>query len=236
MNQNLSSLMAQLPGYWGCKDLNSVFVCANLAYANLVGFDTVEQLIGKADYDVPCQTANCAKDFQQQDQYVVQTGRSLKVLDIHPYPDGSWHAHIFTKKPWLDEHGKIQGSIFYGQDLTETAILEVGHWVCRATGLDDICQLANSTHLQHAQEKLTQREQEALFLLLYGKKPTYIASAMNISIKTLESYVARLRAKFGAHSKAHLIDLALERGYGSVIPQSLLKKQLSVILHNEPNH
>ncbi|ENO8414837.1 helix-turn-helix transcriptional regulator [Vibrio mimicus] len=222
------SLFKQLPGYWGCKDLNSVFVYANQAYGQLIGVASEEDCIGRTDFEMPSPTAACAADFQQQDRYVIETGQSLKVLDIHPYPDGHWHAHIFTKTPWRDTHGNIQGTIFFGQDLTDTAILEVGHWVCRATGLSTSTTFKTIT--DGADLKLTARESEVLFLLLYGKKPQHIARVMGISIKTVEGYEAKLRSKFGALSKDQLIDLALDRGFGSVIPKTLLKKQLSVVL------
>ncbi|MGF1752641.1 helix-turn-helix transcriptional regulator [Vibrio makurazakiensis] len=236
MKESLSpaerSLFQQLPGCWGCKDLNSVFVYANQAYADLIGVDSGKHCIGLSDFQMPSQTTQCAQDFQEQDQYVISTGKALKVLDIHPYPDGHWHAHIFTKTPWFDDQGNVQGTIFYGQELTDTAILEVAHWVCRATGLS-----SNSSIKASQQSKLmaplSTRESEILFLLLYGKKPQYIASSMQISIKTVEGHVARLRNKFQATSKHQLIEFALDSGYGSVIPKTLLKKQVSVVLHSD---
>ncbi len=92
---------------------------------------------------------------------MIESGHSVKVLDIHPYPDGHWHAHIFTKTPWRDSQGKIPGTGFFGQDLTFTAILEVGHWVCRASGL------STSTTFKSVADrdtlKLTARESEVLF-------------------------------------------------------------------------
>lgn len=234
MNAQQVSLFNQLPGYWGCKDLDSVFVYANDAYAKLIGFDNASQCIGLSDSQMPSATSRCASDFVKQDRYVIENNTQLKILDIHPYPDGSWRVHIFTKTPWLDDNGVIQGTIFYGQELSNTAILEVSHWICRATGLASNETLAGDTPpASTLSGPLTSRESEALFLLLYGKKPSYIAKIMNISIKTLESYVVRLRHKFGAHSKAHLIDLALEQGYGSYIPETLLKTQISVALNAE---
>lgn len=233
-NIPLESLYAQLPGYWGCKSLDSQFVYVNPAYARLMGFINTDECIGLYDFDMPGSTAKFAQEFRQQDRYVIENNCTIKVLDIHPYPDGNWHTHIFTKTPWLNEDGTIKGTIFYGQDLTDTAILEVGHWVCRATGLNRDSKAAlPQNSIQLPVEKLTSRESEVLFLLLYGKKPTYIAAAMNISIKTFESYVMRLRHKFKAHSKAQLIDIALDTGYGSRIPETLLKTQISVVLNNE---
>jgi hypothetical protein len=45
--------------------------------------------------------------------------------------------------------------------------------------------------------------------------------------------VARLKQKFDANSKSQLIEFALDSGLGSVIPESLLNRQISVVLHSE---
>ncbi|MGR5475973.1 PAS domain-containing protein [Vibrio chagasii] len=229
------SLFEQLPGCWGCKDTDSVFVYANLAYNQLIGLKPGESCTGLTDFDMPSQTIECAQDFRAQDKHVMETRSTLKILDIHPYPDGRWHAHIFTKTPWLDDNDNVQGTIFYGQELTDTAILEVGHWVCQATcAKDNQASIAGSTpRVSKLQKKLTSRESEVLFLLLFGKKPQYIALTLNISIKTVEGHVARLKQKFDARSKSQLIEYALDSGLGSVIPETLLKKQISVVLHSD---
>ncbi|MDN3616235.1 PAS domain-containing protein [Vibrio gallaecicus] len=229
------SLFEQLPGCWGCKDTQSVFVYTNSAYLDLIGLGDSDSCEGLTDFDMPSQTVECAQEFRDQDKYVMETQKTLKVLDIHPYPDGRWHAHIFTKTPWFNEDGKVHGTIFYGQELTDTAILEVGHWVCRATSTDvGEGSLSGSKPRQSKLSKsLSTRESEVLFLLLYGKKPQYIANTLNISIKTVEGHVARLKTKFNATSKNQLTDYALDSGLGSVIPETLLKKQISVVLHSD---
>ncbi|WP_086050474.1 PAS domain-containing protein [Vibrio syngnathi] len=229
------SLFEQLPGCWGCKDTGSVFVYANLAYNQLIGLKPNETCTGLTDFEMPSQTTECAQDFRAQDKHVMDTRSTLKILDIHPYPDGRWHAHIFTKTPWLDGNGEVQGTIFYGQELTDTAILEVGHWVCQATCEKDnqVSITGSKPRVSKLQKRLTSRESEVLFLLLFGKKPQYIASTLNISIKTVEGHVARLKQKFDARSKSQLIGYALDSGLGSMIPETLLKKQISVVLHSD---
>ncbi|MGP8306303.1 helix-turn-helix transcriptional regulator [Vibrio sp. YIC-376] len=228
------SLLRQLPGCWGCKDKDSVFRYVNQEYAELIGYATPEDCVGKTDFEMPSPTIECAQEFQRQDKYVLETGQSLKILDIHPYPDGRWRAHIFTKTPWKDEQGKILGTIFYGRELTDTAVIEVGYWVCRAVDTAPNQQsIFRFSNLNPKPEKLTIREQETLFLLLYGKKPQYISQVMGISTKTVEGHVARLRNKFRANSKNELIDKAMEAGYGSIVPKTLLKHQLSVVLNGD---
>ncbi|HCG8162463.1 PAS domain-containing protein [Vibrio parahaemolyticus] len=228
------SLLRQLPGCWGCKDKDSVFRYVNQEYAELLGHASPEECIGKTDFEMSSPTTECAQEFQRQDKHVIETGESLKILDIHPYPDGRWRAHIFTKTPWRDEQGNTLGTIFYGRELTDTAVIEVGYWVCRAIGTDINHQsIFRFSNLNPKPEKLTCREQETLFLLLYGKKPQFISQVMGISTKTVEGHVARLRNKFEANSKNELIDKAMEAGYGSVVPKTLLKHQLSVVLNGE---
>lgn len=220
----------QLPGCWGCKDKDSVFVYANAEYGKIIGVNHHLDCIGRTDFDMPSPTVECAESFQQQDNLVISTGNRMRVLDIHPYSDGSWRAHLFTKTPWINEQNETIGTIFSGLELKDTAILEVGHWICRAAGLNKNEQASFNLDINNQPIKLNTRESEVLFLLLYGKKPQYIAKVLGVSVKTVENYVLRLREKFNANSKSELLDLALDLGFGSHIPESMLKRQLSVIL------
>lgn len=226
----LLHIFNQLPGCWGCKDKDSVFVYANAEYGKIIGVDHHLDCIGRTDFDMPSPTVECADSFREQDNLVLSTGNRMRVLDIHPYSDGSWRAHLFTKTPWKDEQDDTVGTIFSGVELKDTAILEVGHWICRAAGLNNKEQASFNLDLHNQPIALNTRESEVLFLLLYGKKPQYIAKVLNVSVKTVENYVLRLREKFNANSKGELLDLALDLGFGSHIPESMLKRQLSVIL------
>ncbi|KLV09647.1 LuxR family transcriptional regulator [Photobacterium aquae] len=230
VDQSLLQIFNQLPGCWGCKDINSVFVYANAEYGQIIGVDHHQDCIGRTDFDMPSPTVECAESFREQDQQVILSGKRLRILDIHPYSDGSWRAHLFTKTPWKNTEDEIVGTIFSGVELKDTAILEVGHWICRAAGISPKQQLSFDLEPNNPPVNLNTRESEVLFLLLYGKKPQYIGKVLGVSVKTVESYVARLREKFNANSKNELIDLALDLGFGSHIPESMLKHQLSIIL------
>ncbi|MGF1688215.1 helix-turn-helix transcriptional regulator [Photobacterium japonica] len=230
VDPSLLHIFNQLPGCWGCKDKDSVFVYANAEYGDMIGVDHHLDCIGRTDFDMPSPTIECAEQFQTQDRLVMATGQRTRILDIHPYSDGNWRAHLFTKTPWRDEENTIVGTIFSGIELKDTAILEVGHWICRAAGLAPKEQASFNLLHTHPAIQLNTRESEVLFLLLYGKKPQYIGKVLSVSVKTVENYVVRLREKFNANSKSELIDIALDLGFGSHIPESMLKRQLSIIL------
>lgn len=230
VDPSLLHIFNQLPGCWGCKDKDSIFVYANVEYGKIIGVDHHLDCIGRTDFEMPSPTAECADIFQEQDNLVISSGKKLRVLDMHPYPDGNWRAHLFTKTPWKNESNVTIGTIFSGIELKDTAVLEVGHWICRSAGIDPTRQASFHLDLHHSAINLNTRESEVLFLLLYGKKPQYIAKVLSVSVKTIENYVIRLRDKFNARSKNELIEMALDLGFGSHIPESMLRRQLSVIL------
>jgi DNA-binding NarL/FixJ family response regulator len=53
--------------------------------------------------------------------------------------------------------------------------------------------------------KVTKREQDCIDLLLTGATACEIAQKLNLSTRTIETYVAILKSKFNARNKADLI-------------------------------
>ncbi|WP_028021651.1 helix-turn-helix transcriptional regulator [Enterovibrio calviensis] len=224
----LASVFEQMPGCWGCKDTHSCFVYVNNEFSTLVGASSPDALIGKKGTEFSDSLSVFADVFQRQDTQVMETERCMRILNVHPYPDGQWRAHIFTKVPWYDDEGNIKGILFHGQAINNSAMLEAGQWLCKA--------IENENEIHHDKKEhstrpsLTPRESEVLFLHLYGKKPKSIADMLGLSVKTIENHFANLRVKLGASSKTELADKALEFGVGSRIPDSLLKKQMAIVI------
>ena len=232
MLDNLN-LFNQLPGCWGCKDINSKYIKVNKEYARLFDSDLPDDYIGLTDFDLPGERSHFAEEFQAQDKEVIRTGKQMRVLNIHLDKNKKgWRAHLFTKSPWRDVDNKIVGVIFSGMELKDTAILEVGHWICRATEMNTNTSDKSifTTTVPQSNIKLNARESEVLFFLLYGKKPQYIASSLDLSVKTIDNYVGQLREKFNVGTKNQLIEMALDLGYSSHIPNSLIKRPISIIL------
>ncbi len=59
---------------------------------------------------------------------------------------------------------------------------------------------------------LSQREQDVLQLVALGHTGREIADALNLSVKTIETYRARGMEKLGLHSRAGLVRFALAHG------------------------
>lgn len=67
-------------------------------------------------------------------------------------------------------------------------------------------QAASSTKL------LSQREQQVLEMLAFGHTLVEIASFLNISRKSIETYRARIREKLGLRTRAEIVRYALQAG------------------------
>lgn len=61
-------------------------------------------------------------------------------------------------------------------------------------------------------ESLSDREREVLILVAQGHTNQAIADKLDISVKTIESYRARLMSKLKLHNRAELTQLAMESG------------------------
>ena len=61
-----------------------------------------------------------------------------------------------------------------------------------------------------SRNELTKREREVVRLLAEGKSNKEIAPLLNISVKTVETYRARVMGKLNIHSLAHLVRYAVQ--------------------------
>ncbi len=231
INPQLQQLFDQMPDAWGCKDNHSVFLYANENYCRLVGLNHPKEAIGRTDFDMPCQTSNCANLFRAQDQRVMQLNQKIRILDIHPFAGNEWKAYIFTKTPLTDPNLGVIGTIFHGVDVTSRPVIEIGALLAKMSLSDVSSPLVGqnsymlSTHFSGI--NLTQRQSEVLFFLLRGKTAKHIAVVLSISFRTVEAYIEQLKHKFSAANKEELIELAITAGFLSFIPKSLFRAQLS---------
>ena len=235
VSPELKNLFDQMPGAWGCKDENSVFMYGNAEYGRIIGLPHHEDVIGRTDFDMPCDTVNCAHLFRAQDKKVIQTLERMRILDIHPFA-GGWKAYIFTKIPMYDKDKKVIGTIYHGANITNSISIEIGallsHYYVEGVKNKLLGQNNYMPSSKFSDVKLTSRQTEVLFYLLRGKTAKKIALLLNISYRTVEEYLEQLRLKFNASNKNELIEKAMCAGFLNIIPESLFHSQLSIELKN----
>jgi DNA-binding CsgD family transcriptional regulator len=212
------------------KDENCVFQYLNPQFGKTVGVRGHHlDLVGSTASDLPCGMAAAAEVFEEQDRFVMRSGRAVKNLNIHPYADGVWGVYIGRKEPVFDENKKAVGVIWHGVDITDAYTVAISTQLARFGGLQNNYELKGDG----GRLSLTPRESEVLFLILRGKTAKLAAAVLGVSYRTVQQYIDSLKQKFGVESKIELIDTAMAQGYMSQIPLSIFSKQLSVVLAAE---
>jgi DNA-binding NarL/FixJ family response regulator len=60
---------------------------------------------------------------------------------------------------------------------------------------------------------LSAREKEVLILVAWGLSNKEVASELNVSVKTVETYKVRIAEKLGLQRRAHIVKYALQQGW-----------------------
>jgi len=236
IEQRLRLAFGEAPGFWGCKDKDSVFRLANDEYARIIGLKHHCDVEGRTDFDMPCQTTLCAETFREQDRQSMSSRTLLRILDIHPFADGQWRAYLTSKWSLCDDQGNVVGVFFHGEDITSASTVELGSLLGRLyTGDVDPDGIRQGSYRVGGASTmpvaLSARESEVLFFLIRGYPAKRIAEIFRVSVRTVEDHIRVLRNKFDdCTSKASLIEKAIYLGYLHYVPKALLTRQLSVIL------
>lgn len=234
--ETLRKLFDDSPGCWGCKDENSTFLYANEAYARLLGLASHLDVIGRSDFDMPGRTVECAPDFQAQDKDVMDTRRARRIFDWHPYANGDWQAHIFTKTPLVNIEGDVVGTIFHGDDLSQRPDCQLlgtllSRLHCAGHHGSPGQQASYGIDVSdRAKPDLSPRMREVLFFTVRGWNAKKIAQVLRLSPRTVEAHVEALKRAFLARNRSQLVDAAMIGGYFTKIPASLFSHQLSLVL------
>ncbi len=120
----LQTLMNLLPDRIYIKDLESRFLLKNLADVRAMGAASMEEVIGKTDFDYYPQ--ELAAQYFANDQTIIRSGEPL--IDFEePGIDqtGSQRWLLTTKVPLRDSQGQIIGLVGIGRDITERKQREV---------------------------------------------------------------------------------------------------------------
>ena len=113
----LNSIMEYLPGNYWYKNLEGQYFLASKALIKIMGLNSVNELYGKTDYDMPW--VGHAEEMHKNDMDTVRNN-SITICEEHATTkDGVMRTFFVTKIPLHDEHGKIIGTIGNGVDITE---------------------------------------------------------------------------------------------------------------------
>jgi PAS domain S-box-containing protein len=121
----LRNMMDALPYCIFWKDRNGVYLGANLNKVRALGFTSVEQIVGKTDFDTGV-SAKDAEFYRTVDLQVMASGAPvLNLEETQLRPDGP-HVLLTSKVPLRDEAGEVMGILGMYVDITERTRLDTG--------------------------------------------------------------------------------------------------------------
>ena len=152
--QMLRLILDSVPQRVFWKDLNGVYQGGNRTLLEDAGFDSVDQLIGKTDYDLPWRAQ--ADDYRNEDAEIINSGvPCLKAHHRQDRNDGTENWVEVRKLPLLDGAGKPVGVLGVAEDITErkTAELDLFH----RANFDSLTSLPNRACFQLQLEQAVTR-------------------------------------------------------------------------------
>jgi len=116
--QMLRTILDTIPAYVFWRDLDLRLLGCNQQYAEIAGFASPNDLIGKTDFDVA--PPEYAAKFQADDRSVIESARSrLNYEESSTSPDGAPQWFRTSKMPLRDADGNVIGVLGFFQDVTE---------------------------------------------------------------------------------------------------------------------
>lgn len=228
------NLIATLPGLRCIKDLDSNFTGFSQEFAELLGWKSADDPVGKTDHDIPCAASRFAEGFREMDKMVYQQGKKLLALDIQSYTTG-WKLVLAEKSPIFNKNKAIIGSFHQCTDVSDMALLKpylmLHHINTRLLGntTRPASYILSDTHRPF---ELTEKQGNCLFLLVRGKTNKEIAKMLKISPRTVECHVDAIKHKLACPKRADLIAKAIDGGYLYYVPENFQKSQLIKIVNS----
>lgn len=221
------SVFNALPDYVCWKNLNLEYVMLNDLTARLFGFrSSTISFQGITDFDLNCDAATLADEFRQDDQSVLDTGKDLTIIDYCRYQDAQWKLLFGRKSLLTDSKGKAKGIYSRFLEVTEIPILRMIHGLhtidqerlgTKANALGQVNYIIKERFDDFG---LSVRESEVLFFLIRGKTAKEIARAINLSFRTVEKHLDRIKTKMHCRTRSQLIEKAIVTGIGAYLPCS----------------
>jgi hypothetical protein len=227
------------------KDVESRYILASDCGANLVGLSCGEDISGRLDSDLPCEVAEFAQDFVDEETELLRSvalcpankNKKSAMLNIHKYSTGLG-ALISVKEPII--HRPSQSILGIKGTAYKINISSLCSWLPNAILENSVVgNFENVTkELITDDFSLTEGEHEIAFLMIMQQDAEYIARFLNahressipINSRDVSKCLDELCQRFSCNNVAQLREKFISIGFHRKIPDSFFNK----LLGNKP--
>jgi len=224
----LQTTIAQLPGFLAVVNLDSRCIAINQSAAQAFGYSSIEGALGITPKEMRCKAVESADAFIEQNEQILQYETPLTLIDIHTYAKDEKKFLLSNKKPFYLQE-KLAGVIGHAAELTSAKLQQICERLIETDKYFYPTSCKNRSYQinHYSHTSLTSREQDCLSYLVRGKTMKQMAHLMRISPRTVESHLINIKEKLHCKTKSDLIEVGILQGYLNLIPESLLKNNMS---------
>lgn len=188
------------------KDKQSRFVYCNEKFAEIAQAESPTTLLGKSDDDLIWRKQ--AGYFQGKDKLAMQgiiQNNEFEEIMIENQPVGV----LVTKKPWINKD-KCDGVVC-------SFLVVKDYHIQKKHGFYDETQKRFYLGNEFKNDFLTLQEYKLLKLILRGFTAKKMALQLQLSVRTVESYIENIKNKLRCRTKNEIIDVAINAGWYHII-------------------
>jgi len=188
-----------------------------------MGYSSIKDFLGTTAFDWRCDAVEFADQIVKQNQSVLETHRPWQSINLLRFSSGKFTYYLSNKTLLKNLNGDILGTIFVGSILDNDSLHKLYNYNLRSYYGSDKGAIFPLFHAENNDASLTSREHECLFYYLRGKPSKVIAQFLNISPRTVETYIDNIKIKYNCISRSQLIEKCVNSGLIYSIPAAFLK-------------
>lgn len=223
LNIDKEALLMHLPTCVFWKDMDYATLGGNIAFGKLAGISSLAKLEGLNDHNAPWSKYAELYHKHDEDAYHGLIYSQLEPMMSH---DG-YQVMLTEKKPLIDSNGTICGIVGTAMKVDNSLLKAFVYELDKTTTLSkgSAVVIADETYLEKRVNgaKLSKREIECLYYTLRGYTTKMIGQQLNVSYRTVQTHIEKIKVKFGCRLKSELISLAEDLGLMRFVPQHVFE-------------
>lgn len=215
-----------LPYSYSVLNANHEYCFLNQTARRMLGFRVDEDIRGLTHLDIKCRAAEISHMWIEQEKIMLDNDiDSMKFISYQCCAKNNWML-VLGEKKIIKRNGE-KYIICYITDITNCNLLDISRFLNEGETFNTFSrkQFCYTIAENHYLFRFTKRQAECLFYLLRGKSSKQIGIILNISQRTVEEHVEKVRYMMGCASKNQLVEKLILSGFMNFIPQSLFEKK-----------